>query len=65
MPPEFPWCDLVLVVRSGLITFQLWPPFSVMKTTCAPTYTRLWLCGEMASGVTQSQRYFMSAGAQP
>src|ERR1041384_513602 len=37
MPPELPWCDLSLVVRSGLITVQLWPPLVVMKTTCAPT----------------------------
>src|SRR5215471_3607115 len=23
IPPEFPWCDLSFVVRSGLIAFQL------------------------------------------
>src|SRR5215467_3685923 len=36
MPPEFCSCDLVFVVRSGLIGFQLCPPSVVMKTTCEP-----------------------------
>src|SRR5690242_21610674 len=37
IPPELCWCDLSFVVRSGLMTFQLWPALVVMNTTCAPT----------------------------
>src|SRR5207237_1249349 len=65
MPPEFCWWLLSLVVRSGLITVQLWPPLVVWCTYWLPISTLLWLCLEMTMGKFQCQRYFILAGAHP
>src|SRR5216684_6296948 len=57
-PPELCWCVVSFRVRSGLITFQLAPPFVVTWTTWLPTYTLAWSWGEMAIGKVQFHRYF-------
>src|SRR5258706_11456256 len=64
-PPENCCRLLSLRDRSGLTTFQLWPPSVVTCTYWLPTDTRLSSCGEMSTGNSHMKRYFTSAPGAP
>src|SRR4026208_2417560 len=64
-PPEI-FCRLLsLVVRSGLMTCQLWPPLVVRCTYWLVTNSVLLSCGEMRRGKVHWNRYFNDSAGQP
>src|SRR5581483_2744449 len=64
-PPEICCFDLSFVVRSGLITFHVFPPSVVMWTNWLPAYSVLWSCGDIRNGMVQLNRYLTSAAGDP
>src|SRR4026209_52078 len=64
-PPEMPWRLLSFRVRSGLISFQVWPPSVVTWMYWLPTYTLLWSWGEMVRGKFHTKRYLRLAAGEP
>ena len=55
-PPEMPMRDSSLVVRSELMTSQLWPPLRVRCTCWLVTKTVFLSCEETCSGKVHWKR---------
>src|SRR6266853_1556481 len=60
-PPEGPCFAVSLRVRSGLITCQLRPSVTDLKSTCAPMYRSFGFVGDSTMGKVHWKRYLSAA----
>ena len=64
-PPEGPCFAVSLRVRSGLITCQLRPSLTDLKSTCAPMYRSFGFVGDSTMGKVHWKRYLSAAAPHP